>query len=159
MRRWLLSLAKAVLPDRFIEWYRRRRALHRYLRAMSYEVFHRQVRLDRSALDDLEDRVTARRDGFYQQMVKDVLERTDLVLQQLDRKIEGVSARQGRELRALHAEVKDLKATLGRLGHVGPGQPVSAAGQTPTEHVTAGDATHREVVPVGEPSVITPVER
>jgi hypothetical protein len=34
MRRWLLSLAKAVLPDRFIEWYRRRRALHRYLEAM-----------------------------------------------------------------------------------------------------------------------------
>ena len=65
MRRRLLSLAKAILPDRFIEWYRRRRALHRYLQAMSYEVFHRQVRLDRSTLDDLEDRVSARRDGFY----------------------------------------------------------------------------------------------
>ena len=148
MRRWLLSLAKAILPDRFIEWYRRRRALHRYLRAMSYEVFHRQVRLDRSALDDLEDRVTARRDGFYQQMVKDVLERTDLVLQQLDRKIEGVSARQGRDLRALRAELEAVRADLAGL-----------EGATRTDALSAGDAARGEVVQVGDPAVATPLDR
>jgi hypothetical protein len=135
MRRWLLSLAKAVLPDRFVEWYRRRRALHRYLEAMSYEVYHRQVRLDRSDLEDLEDRVSARRDGFYQQMVKDVLERTDLVLQQLDRKIEGVSARQARELRALRAEIEDLRADL------------------------AGLDVATRAVPVGDAAVATPLDR
>jgi len=110
MRRYLAGIAKRVLPMRFVRWYRRRRALRKYLRALSYEVYERQVRIE---LADLEGRIAARRDGFYDKLVKEVLERTDLILQELDRRIEGLTARHGRELRDLRAEVDALRADLG----------------------------------------------
>ncbi|HEX9312567.1 MAG TPA: hypothetical protein VGA30_07050, partial [Actinomycetota bacterium] len=105
---FIRDIAKKVLPKRFIEWYRRRRALKHYLRALAYEIYDRGIRME---LDDLEGRIAARRDGFYERLVKDVLERTELVLQELDRKIEGTGARQGSELRLLQAEVEGLRAS------------------------------------------------
>ncbi|MBA3552283.1 MAG: hypothetical protein H0W27_05370 [Actinobacteria bacterium] len=109
MRRFLLRIGHRVLPGTFIEWYRRRRALRRYLVALGYEVYHRQVRLDR---EEIEGSVAARRDGFYQQMTKDLLERTELIIQELDRRIEGVSARHGNELRNLRAEIASLRDAM-----------------------------------------------
>lgn len=109
MRRLLLKIGHRVLPGTFIEWYRRRRALRRYLIALGYEVYHRQVRLDR---EEIEGSVAARRDGFYQQMTKDLLERTELIIQELDRRIEGVSARHGNELRNLRAEIASLRDAM-----------------------------------------------
>ena len=100
---FLRDIAKKILPRSFIEWYRRRRAFRQYLGALAIEVYDRGMRLE---VEDLEGRIAARRDGFYEHLVKDVLERTELVLQQLDRKIEGVSARHGNELRALQQEVE-----------------------------------------------------
>jgi hypothetical protein len=122
MRRFVLSIAKRVLPDRFIEWYRRRRALRRYLRALAYEVFHRQVRLD---LQELEGSVIARRDGFYDRMARDILERTELILQELDRRIEGVSARHGTELRDLRKDVAELRSRIEK--GASPNGPLAAA--------------------------------
>jgi hypothetical protein len=90
-------------------WLRRRRALKRYLGALSYEIYDRQIRLE---IDDLDGRIAARRDGFYERMVKDVLERTELILQELDRRIEGLTARHGTELRELRAELEALQARL-----------------------------------------------
>jgi hypothetical protein len=109
---FIRDIAKKILPKRFIEWYRRRRALKHYLRALAYEIYDRGIRME---LDDLEGRIAARRDGFYERLVKDVLERTELVLQELDRKIEGTGARQGSELRLLQAEVEGLRASLAAL--------------------------------------------
>jgi hypothetical protein len=109
---FLRDIAKKVLPGRFIEWYRRRRATKRYLQALAYEIYDRGIRME---LDDLEGRIAARRDGFYERLVRDVLERTELVLQELDRKIEGVSARHGGELRELHAELESIRASLRTL--------------------------------------------
>jgi hypothetical protein len=109
VRQWLLDIAKAILPDRFIEWYRRRRAARRYIEALGYEIYDREIRLE---LEDLEGRVAARRAGFSQRIIKDILERTDVVLQGLDRKIEGASARHGRSLRELQAQVEALRADL-----------------------------------------------
>lgn len=106
---FLRDLAKRILPKRFVEWYRRRRAVRQYLRSLGYEIYDRTVRLE---LEDVEGRIAARRDGFYEHLVRDVLERTELVLQELDRKIEGVSARQGNELRALRSEVQALRDAL-----------------------------------------------
>jgi hypothetical protein len=103
---FLRDLAKRVLPRSFVEWYRRRRAVRQYLRSLGYEIYDRTVRLE---LEDLEGRIAARRDGFYERLVRDVLERTELVLQELDRKIEGVSARQGNDLRELRHEVQALR--------------------------------------------------
>src|SRR5919197_6247585 len=103
------EVAKRVLPKRFVEWYRRRRALKHYLTALAYEIYDRGIRLE---LDDLEGRIAARRDGFYDRLVRDVLERTELVLQELDRKIEGLTARHGNELRHLQAEVTEIREAL-----------------------------------------------
>jgi hypothetical protein len=112
VRQLLLEIAKAVLPDRFIEWYRRRRAARRYIEALGYEVYDREIRLE---LEDVEGRIAARRAGFSQRIIKDILERTDVVLQGLDRKIEGSSARHGRSIRELEAQVETLRAEVERL--------------------------------------------
>jgi hypothetical protein len=112
VRQFLLDIAKAILPYRFIEWYRRRRAARRYIEALGYEIYDREIRLE---LEDMEGRVAARRAGFSQRIIKDILERTDVVLQGLDRKIEGTSARHGRSLRELEAQVEALRAEVDRL--------------------------------------------
>lgn len=125
------QIAKKVLPDRFIDWYRRRRATRNYLRALSYELLERQTRLD-----DLEARIAARRDGFYQQVVRDVLERTEIILQELDRRIEGLSARTGNELRAVEGQLAQLRADVAtlreRLDLRGPGDRARRGLEQPT---------------------------
>jgi hypothetical protein len=105
-------VAKRVLPESMLERYRRRRALRTYLKELSYELWDRQIRVE---LDDLEERIAARRHGFYGRLVRDVLERTDLVLQELDRKIEGLSTRHGSQLRTLADDVASLKAEVEAL--------------------------------------------
>jgi DNA integrity scanning protein DisA with diadenylate cyclase activity len=105
----LRTLAKAILPDRFIHWYRRRRAIRNYLRELGFEIYDRQIRMQ---LEDLEGRIAARREGFYQELIKDVLDRTELIIQQLDRRIEGQGTRHGQELRALHEEVEALRSSV-----------------------------------------------
>jgi hypothetical protein len=101
---------KRILPRRMVNWIRRRLATRRYLKAISYELLARDTRLD-----DLEAQIAARRDGFYDRLVQDVLERTDLVLQQLDRRIEGVSARHGERLHAVEEELRLLREAVERL--------------------------------------------
>jgi hypothetical protein len=106
------AVVKRILPEPVLERYRRRRALRTYLKELSYELWDRQIRVE---LDDLEERIAARRHGMYGRLVRDVLERTDLVLQELDRKIEGTSARHGNQLRALAGDVASLKAEVADL--------------------------------------------
>jgi hypothetical protein len=117
VRSSVLRIAKAVLPDRFIWWYRRRRTLRRYFRALAIELYDRQIRLD---IEDLEGRIALRRHGFYERVVKDVLDRTELILQALDRRIEAVSARHGNELRALRDQLADLRAHLEQISAIAP---------------------------------------
>jgi len=135
---FIRDIAKKILPKRFIEWYRRRRALKHYLRALAYEIYDRGIRME---LDDLEGRIAARRDGFYERLVKDVLERTELVLQELDRKIEGTGARQGQELRLLQAEVEGLRASLAALLASPPvgAAPIRQAGQQLEQEPASAD--------------------
>lgn len=124
------EIAKRVLPKRFIEWYRRRRALKHYLTALAYEIYDRGIRLE---LDDLEGRIAARRDGFYDRLVRDVLERTELILQELDRKIEGVTSRHGNDIRRLRDEVQALRDRVeelraeARTGTLPPSEPAPPA--------------------------------
>jgi hypothetical protein len=139
MRGWLLKVAKVVLPDGFIEWYRRKRATRRYMEALGYQIYDREVRLD---LDEMEGRVAASRAGFTDKIVRDILERTELVLQGLDRRIEGVSARHGQELRdlreQLEAVAKEVRALNERQG--------DAAGPTePAARPSEGDAHGRTI--------------
>ena len=112
MSSFVRSVAKKVLPGRTVDWYRRRRALRRYFRLLGAELYHRQSRM---GLEELEGRVAARRQGFYEGLVRDVLDRTDIVLQALDRKIEGVSTRHGHELERLRDQTEELRASVERL--------------------------------------------
>jgi hypothetical protein len=105
----LRGIAKTILPDRSLHWYRRRRAIRNYLRELGVELYDRRVRLQ---LEDLEGRIIARREGIYEQLVKDVLDRTELIIQQLDRRIEGQGARHGKELRTLREEMDALRAAV-----------------------------------------------
>ena len=109
MRRFITDVGKKILPQGAIDAYRRRRALRRYLRTLSHEVYDRQLKRH---VEELEDEVLTRRPDITQAVLKDVLERTDLVLQQLHRQIEGVQARHGEELRELREELARLKGAL-----------------------------------------------
>jgi hypothetical protein len=115
----LRRIAKRFLPGRIVSWYGRRRALRRYLRQLSYEIYSRRERLD---LQELEGQIAARRDGFYRQIVREVLERTDLILQELDRRIEGLNARHGSELRRLRDEVTALRDEVAGLRKLEAGE-------------------------------------
>lgn len=122
---------KTTLPTPVVNWLRRWLGTFRYLRFMSYEVSRRQSRLETgSSLETLESRLATRRDGFYQQMVKEVLERTDLVLQQLDRRVEGQGARHAERLRALEEQLAGLRVAVDdlRAALEGAAGPAAAEG-------------------------------
>jgi hypothetical protein len=108
--RWFRQFLKRILPDPAVNWLRRWRATGRYLRGVSQEVLERD-----SHLEDLERRMAGRKDGFYHQLVKEVVERTDVVVQQLDRRIEGQGARHGDLLRHLEADLQNLRQEVARL--------------------------------------------
>jgi hypothetical protein len=129
---------KKTLPTPIVNWLRRWLGTARYLRFMSYEVSRRQSRLETgSHLETLESRLAARRDGFYQQMVKEVVERTDLVLQQLDRKVEGQGARHAERLRALEEEMSQLRIAVDEL------RTVLERTTAPSEHPAPRPARER----------------
>jgi hypothetical protein len=108
----LRRIAKRVVPARAIDAYRRRRALRRYLRSIAYEVYDRNRTFE---LEELEGELLARRPDITERMMKDLLTRTDILIQQLDRQMEALRARHGGELRDLRQEVEALRASLEAL--------------------------------------------
>jgi hypothetical protein len=123
----LRQLAKRVLPENLIEAYRRRRAARRYLRTLGAEV---RLRNQQMQVEELEGKILAKRPEITDRLVKDVLERVDLVVQQLDRQLEAIRARHGNELRSLRDEVEALKASVAALAPAAatePEQPRPAA--------------------------------
>ena len=108
----LRSFLVKILPYRFVDWYRRKRALRRFMRGLSVETLERERRLE-----PLEGRIAASTRGFYHQIVADVLERTDIILQELDRRIEGVSARAEERLTSAESELRELREEVARLRH------------------------------------------
>jgi chromosome segregation ATPase len=95
-----------------VERYRRRRTLQRYLKTLSYELYDRQAKMD---VEQLEGTILARRPDLTERLMKDILERTDIVLKELDRQIEGLRARHGNELRDLRDEMATVRASLAEL--------------------------------------------
>jgi len=102
-----------VTPKPIVTRRRRKRAMKRYMKALSYELLERETQLDY-----IEGRVAARRDGFYERMVREVLERTEMILQELDRRIEGVSARGGERMNAIEEQLVALREELTHLRRV-----------------------------------------
>jgi hypothetical protein len=112
VRRSFGNLAKKVLPTDAVDRYRRRRALRRYLRSLSYEIYDRQQKL---RVEELEGTIIARRPDITERLMKDLLDRMDLLLQQLHRQVEGLGARHGSEIEQLRAEVEELRSTVQEL--------------------------------------------
>ena len=110
VRSFVRRTAVWILPERVVDRYRRRRVTRAYLDALSWELLERETRLDY-----LEGRVAARRDGFYERIVRDVLERSELILQELDRRIEGLSTRSGQELAAVEEQLSGLRQQVEAL--------------------------------------------
>jgi len=99
-----------VTPRPIVLYRRRKRAERRYMKALSYELLERETQLDY-----IEGRVAARRDGFYERIVREVLERTEMILQELDRRIEGVSARGNERMNAIEEQLIALRDELSHL--------------------------------------------
>jgi hypothetical protein len=108
----LRTQVKRVIPTKWVHAYRRYRAALLYLRGLGWELYDRQVRL---SLEDFEADVANRPGGFHDRLARDVLARTDAVLEGLDRKIEGVSARHGTELRKLREDLENTRVELAAL--------------------------------------------
>lgn len=104
------ELLKRILPAGMVDRIRRRRALQRYLRDLSHEMLERDTRLE-----DLEERVLEARPGLYARIVRDVVDRTDLIVKELDRRIEGQGARHADRLRALEHQVAELREAVEAL--------------------------------------------
>jgi hypothetical protein len=99
-----------LLPYRIVEWYRRKRSMRRYMKGLSVEVLERERRLEH-----LEGRIAASQRGFYHQIVKDLLERTDIILQELDRRVEGVAARTEESVVRMRAELATMREDMAQL--------------------------------------------
>lgn len=132
-------MAKSIVPARAVEAYRRRRALRTYLRSIAFEIYDRNRTFE---LEELEGELLARRPDITSRLMKDLLMRTDVLIQQLDRQVEGLRARHGGELRQLRAEIEGLRASLEALRaevhHEAP-PAEEAAAQSPAGSALAGE--------------------
>jgi len=111
--RFLRRLAKKILPASAVTSYRRRRARRQYLQGLGEALSWPSEGQGDEALE-LEQ--ITRRYGFYQALAKDALDATDEVLQTLDRRIEGLAARHGEQLRSIREEVAALRSSLQEFG-------------------------------------------
>lgn len=103
---------KRYLPAPAVKAIRRRLALRRYLRSISYELTYRSRTF---ALEELEGEVLSGRPDLTIRLTHDVLLRTDLLIQQLDRKIEGLRSRSITELRDLRQAIEEIRSDLEAL--------------------------------------------
>jgi chromosome segregation ATPase len=109
---WIRQLIKRILPARVLDSYRRRRDLRRYLRSLAYEIHDRNRTYP---LEQLEGKLLARRPDLTKRLMNDLLMRTDLLVQELDRQIEALRARHGSQLAELRHEVEALRTSLDAL--------------------------------------------
>jgi hypothetical protein len=125
-----------------LDAYRRRRSLRRYLKSIAYEVYDRNRTFE---LEELEGELLARRPDITSRLMKDLLTRTDILIQQVDRQVEALRARHGAELRELRADIESLRSELDALRSEVESRPRSpkptneASAQSPAGRSLAGD--------------------
>jgi hypothetical protein len=124
------NFLKKFLPEHYIESYRRRRAVRAYMRSLSHEIYDRQKQL---RIEELEGKILARRPSLTHRLMKDLLERMDVVMEGFHRQLEGMRARHGTELRELRAEVEGLRAAVDALREELERQDGAGAGAFPAE--------------------------
>ena len=106
------NILKKLLPGGLIESYRRRRVYRAYVRTLRYEIYDRQKQF---RIEELEGKILARRPDLTQRLMKELLQRMDVVMEGFHRQLEGVRARHGTEIRELREEVERIRAELDRL--------------------------------------------
>jgi TolA-binding protein len=143
--------AVKMTPKPLVTRTRRKRAMKRYMKALSYELLERETQLDY-----IEGRVAARRDGFYARMVREVLERTEMILQELDRRIEGVSARGGERMNAIEEQLFQLRDEIGRLRQLSDPELRDVALRARAEVPEVPSAEGAEPAPAEEPEPAAP---
>jgi hypothetical protein len=121
--RSLREIGKKVLPSGVVDSYRRRRAVRRYLRSLGYELHDRHSKME---LEELEGRILVRRPDITERLAKDILTRTDLLMQELDRQVEAIRARHGTELHELREQVAQLRRAVDLLSARLEGGPPGA---------------------------------
>jgi hypothetical protein len=82
------------------------------MRELGYELYDRQIKLH---VEQIEGIVLAKRPDITSRLFNDVLRFTDALLQTLDRKIEGLRARHGNELREVRDEIVGLREQIAAL--------------------------------------------
>ena len=85
---------------------KRRRALRRYLEQLSEDLARRDSQLDR-----LEERVASESEGFHDRLVREVLARAEILLGELDRRIDQLDAQTRGELAGVahrHHELRQV---------------------------------------------------
>ena len=102
------EVSKRVLPHRFIQWYRRKRTIRQHLESVGYQLTH----IAKLGAEGSDGRAAPGGPGAGEGMLRDVLERVDLIITELDRRIEGIAGRQLElrgEVARLRAEVDELR--------------------------------------------------
>jgi DNA-directed RNA polymerase specialized sigma24 family protein len=129
LRRFL----RRVVPARWIDWYRRRGLLRRYLRGLGQELLIRR-RLELG----IDPGPTAAH--LAERPLQHAVERAQLALEQLHRQLEGLNARHGAELRRLRAEVAELASAVDALrAELAALNGPAGAGGGPPEGAPAGE--------------------
>jgi hypothetical protein len=101
---------------------RRRRALRRYLEALSQDLATRDGQVDR-----LEERVATESEGFHDRLVRDVLARAEIMLGELDRRIDQLDAQTREQLADVERRLAELRHKMAALG-TGREEPLSGNG-------------------------------
>jgi hypothetical protein len=145
---WFRDFLKRTLPAPTVNWFRRWLGTIRYVRFMSQEVLRYKSRLETGSSGGPLD--TPMADPFYQLIVREVVERSDVLLQQLDRKIEGQGARHGERLRVLEGELTRLRVAVEELREALDRRPPAGSADhpgSPPEEVRAARQTaeHRKL--------------
>src|SRR4051812_6917902 len=144
----LRATIKKYTPERTVNWYRRRREIRIYNRELGDNLWLQRLRtLDAQQSGKQLTPEEAIADGnsgmWLQWAVWDIIERNDIVLKAMERKIEALTARHGQQIRNIKDDVQGLRDELEALRkEIGASrEPAEPAAAPPTE---------------AEPSVATP---
>jgi hypothetical protein len=126
-------------PERFVMWYRRRREVRIYLHEMGDILWVQRLRTielqQRGDPVSNEEMVMEGGTGAWLAWaVRDIVERNDIVLKAMERKIEALTARHGQQIRNLRDQVEAIQGHLSAI----EGQLAALNGSSPAAALPAG---------------------
>jgi hypothetical protein len=131
---------KKFTPERTVAWYRRRRELRIYNRELGDNLWLQRLRtLDAQKTGKAitaEEMVGEGNSGAWLAWaVHDIVERNDIVLKAMERKIEALTARHGQQIRNLRDDVQGLRDDVDAL------RKEIAASREPAEPTAGAEST------------------